>query len=163
MDGSRTPKIRPRDPRDPSRSVGDPPTIRRDPSQLSLPIRAFLSIREERGSGTDGGPRKLTKKFTANTCRQCQHITIAGQWVGLRVDLEPETLTDLDEYRAVAADVRTWDLYPDRTAEPRSVAHIAAPTSRGTRHARHTCGTTYGSQPLPPTRPTYVMPDEPAF
>lgn len=127
------------------------------PNHSALGPRGGLSI--ERPSARPAlGPR-----FSANTCRRCHHITVAGLWVGLRVDLEPETLTDLDEYRAIAADVRTWDLYPNRTAEPRSVAHIAAPTSRGTRHARHTCGTTYGSQPLPPPRPTYVMPDEPAF
>lgn len=104
-----------------------------------------------------------TNKFTANTCRQCQHITIAGLWVGLRVDLEPQVLTDLGEVAALADGVRTWNLYPDRSADPRTVAHITATSSRATRHARHTCGTTYGSQPLPPPRPTYVMPDEPAF
>lgn len=134
------------------------------PHETTPPPRPRL--RTGRGRGRVGDPAitpPITHRFFANTCRRCHHITVAGLWVGLRVDLEPETLTDLDEYRAIAADVRTWDLYPDRTAEPRSVAHIAAPTSRGTRHARHTCGTTYGSQPLPPPRPTYVMPDEPAF
>jgi len=97
-------------------------------------------------------PQRLTPKFTAHTCRKCSAITIAGTTYGLRVDLEPQALTDHTEYAALVAGVPTYDLWPDRTARRRHLEEISH-TERVPRHAHHTCGTTYGTfpRPTPPT------------
>jgi len=113
--------------------------------------------------GHPGPPPRPTQHFTANTCRKCRHITIAGLWVGLRIDLEPQVLTDLDEYHAIRDGIRTWNLYPDRTAKPRDVTAIRYRTVTD-RHARHTCGHTYGTQPATSHQAlSTAIPDEPQF
>jgi hypothetical protein len=100
-----------------------------------------------RGAG-GRGQVTLTKHFTAHTCRKCGAITITGTTYGLRVDLEPQVLTDHTEYAALLAGVPTYDLWPDRTARRRHLEEISHP-ERVPRHARHTCGTTYGILPRP--------------
>ncbi len=100
-----------------------------------------------RGAG-GRGQVTLTKHFTAYTCRKCGAITIAGTTYGLRVDLEPQVLTDVTEYAALLAGVPTYDLWPDRTARRRHLEEIQQP-ERVPRHAHHTCGTTYGTLPRP--------------
>jgi hypothetical protein len=104
-----------------------------------------------RGRRADPGttPAQPTNKFTAHTCRKCSAITIAGTTFGLRVDLEPQVLTDETEYAALLAGVPTYDLWPDRTARRRHLEEIAHP-ERVPRHAHHTCGTTNGTPPPPP-------------
>jgi len=97
-------------------------------------------------------PPGPTKHFTAHTCRKCSAITITGTTYGLRVDLEPQVLTDETEYAALLADTPTYDLWPDRTARRRHLEEISHP-ERVPRHAHHTCGTTYGTLPRP-TPPT---------
>jgi hypothetical protein len=103
-----------------------------------------------RGRRADPGttPAHPSSKFTANTCRSCGVITITGTTYGLRVDLEPLVLDDHTEYAALLAGVPTYDLYPDRIARRRHLEEISHP-ERVPRHARHTCGTTYGTQPRP--------------
>jgi hypothetical protein len=93
-------------------------------------------------------PQRLTTKFTASTCRKCGAITIAGLTYGLRVDLEPQVLDDETEYAALLDGVPTYDLWPDRIARRRHLENIRQP-DKAPRHARHTCGTTYGTQPRP--------------
>jgi hypothetical protein len=111
-----------------------------------------------RGRGGDLVPTpSLTKHFSASTCRKCSAITIAGTTYGLRVDLEPQALDDETEYAALLAGVPTYDLYPDRLARRRHLEEISHP-ERAPRHARHTCGTTYGTLPRP-TPPAISQPD----
>jgi len=93
-------------------------------------------------------PPNLTKHFTASTCRKCGGITIAGTTYGLRVDLEPTTLDDHTEYAALADNVPTYDLWPDRTARRRHLEEIKHP-ERVPRHAAHSCDRTYGTNPRP--------------
>lgn len=100
------------------------------------------------GGNRESRRHPITKHFTAHTCRKCSAITIAGTTFGLRVDLEPQVLTDETEYAALLAGVPTYDLWPDRTARRRHLEEIAHP-ERVPRHAHHTCGTTYGTLPRP--------------
>lgn len=102
-----------------------------------------------RGRGRVSDPAKnppITRRFTANTCPACGAITISGLVLGIRLDLEPLSLTDHDECRAIADQVATYNLHPDLVVRLRGVAEIRSP-SRHERHARHVCGTTYGTQP----------------
>lgn len=119
-----------------------------------------------RGRGRSSDPATTpprTNKFTASTCRQCGHIILAGQIHGLRLDLEPTTLNDQTEYQALADQVPTYDLWPDRTARRRHLEEIKWP-ERVPRHARHTCGTNYGTNPRPNPEPTpRPTTDEPPF
>lgn len=111
--------------------------------------------------GVSTGPRG--EKFAANTCPRCSSVTIAGLWVGLRVDLEPLVLDDLGEYQAIAAGIGTWNLWPDRAARPRGVSEIRAAT-RTDRHARHTCDRTFGTRPRTRARDVSApTPDDPPF
>jgi len=111
-----------------------------------------------RGRGENLVPTaSRTKHFTASTCRKCGAITITGTTYGLRVDLEPQVLSDETEYAALLAGVPTYDLWPDRTARRRHLEEIAHP-ERVPRHAHHTCGTTYGTLPRP-TPPTTSQAD----
>ena len=110
-----------------------------------------------RGRGGDLVPTpSLTKHFTANTCRKCGAITITGTIQGLQTDLEPQILNDHTEYAALLAGIPTYDLWPDRIARRRHLEHIRHP-DKTHRHAQHTCGTTYGTQP----RPTPLNPPPP--
>jgi hypothetical protein len=110
---------------------------------------AFLGVTVRRGLEVpEFQTKKLTKHFTAHACRKCGAITIAGTTYGLRVDLEPQVLNDQTEYAALIAGVPTYDLWPDRTARRRHLEEIQQP-ERVPRHARHTCGTTYGTLPRP--------------
>ena len=107
-----------------------------------------------RGRGQSSDPAVTpprTNKFTASTCRKCGAITITGTIHGLPHHLEPTTLDDHTEYAALAEHVPTYDLWPDRTARRRHLEEISHP-DRVPRHARHTCGTTYGThaRPTPP-------------
>lgn len=124
------------------------------------------SRKPEAGSNLPGAPaRKLSSTFTANTCPKCGAITIAGisEDTGCRLDLEPSPLTDLDEYRAIVDQVRTYNLGDDLAAMRRFVTEVRAPT-RVDRHALHTCGKTYGHGSSTRTRTrTPVQPDEPPF
>jgi hypothetical protein len=131
----------------------------------------FTYIQDVFGAGADRPTVEVprfhgkapTRHFTANTCRKCRRITIAGLWVGLRIDLEPQALTDLDEYHAIRDGIKTWNLYPDRTAEPRDAIAIRYRTITD-RHARHTCGQTYGTQtPTSHQALNATIPDEPQF
>ena len=108
-------------------------------------------------------PQRRTERFTASTCRQCGRIILAGQIHGLRLDLEPTTLNDLTEYQALSDGIPTYDLWPDRTARRRHLEEIKWP-ERVPRHARHTCGTTYGTdpRPQPPAQPV-ITDDTPPF
>jgi hypothetical protein len=92
--------------------------------------------------------QRLSRHFTASTCRNCSAITIAGTTYGLRINLEPQALDDHTEYAALLAGVPTYDLWPDRTARRRHLEEIQQP-ERVPRHAHHTCGTTYGTLPRP--------------
>lgn len=116
------------------------------------------------GSNLPGAPpRKPTHKFTAGTCHKCGHIILAGQIHGLLLDLEPTTLNDLTEYQAIRDGIPTYDLWPDRTARRRHLEEIKWP-ERVARHARHTCGTTYGTDPRPdPPAPPAPASDTPPF
>ena len=118
--------------------------IRDDPFRLPSPIRSS----PPKGGNAERGRRHDTPKFTANTCRKCSAITIAGTTHGLRIDLEPTILDDHTEYAALLAGVPTYDLWPDRIARRRWLENIRQP-DKAPRHARHTCGTTYGTQPRP--------------
>ena len=102
-------------------------------------------------------PPRLTKYFTSNTCRKCQAITIAGTTYGIRIDLEPQALDDHTEYAALADGIPTYDLWPDRQARRRHLEEIKH-HERVPRHARHTCGATYGQLPRP-TPPATHQPD----
>ena len=115
-----------------------------------------------RGAGGKGQVI-LSRHFTANTCRKCGAITITGTIHGLRLDLEPATLNDLTEYQAIRDGIPTYDLWPDRTARRRHLEEIKWP-ERVPRHARHTCGTTYGTdpRPQPPAQPV-ITDDTPPF
>ena len=117
-----------------------------------------------RGRGENLVPTaSRTKHFTASTCRKCGHIILAGQIHGLRLDLEPTTLNDLTEYQAIRDGIPTYDLWPDRTARRRHLEEIKWP-DRVPRHARHTCGTTYGADPRPdPPAPPAPTSDTPPF
>jgi hypothetical protein len=128
-------------------------------SHWALGPRGGLSKRGPR----PGQPIKLTQTFAANTCPACHHITIAGiTELGFTLHLEPLQLTDLDEARAIADDVETFNLFPDRRVRQRWLTHIRHPATVP-RHARHVCGTTYGTQapPAPAQRPH--LPDSPPF
>lgn len=120
-------------------------------------LEAFTYIQDVFDAGADSGtvevprfhgPTRRTQYFAASTCRKCGHIILAGQIHGLRLDLEPATLNDLTEYQALADGIPTYDLWPDRTARRRHLEEIKCP-ERVPRHARHTCGTTYGTNPRP--------------
>lgn len=102
-------------------------------------------------------------RYQADTCPTCGHTTIAGLWKGLRVDLEPTVLTDLDEAHAIRDGVQTYNLHDPGTVMPRFLIAITSPT-RHDRHAQHRCGTTYGTLPRtsPRTRTTPTT-DEPPF
>lgn len=138
-------------------------SVRPRPKQGSY--EGFSYIQDVSGAGADRPtvevPRfhgkALTKHFTAHTCRKCSAITIAGTTYGLRVDLEPQALDDETEYAALLAGVPTYDLYLDRLARRRHLEEISHP-ERVPRHARHTCGTTYGTLPRP-TPPAISQPD----
>jgi hypothetical protein len=136
----------------PHRAPACPPMVPAVPRQLSLVVPSSPPI----GGNGGTGPR-LTPHFTANTCPKCQAITIAGAPHGIRIDLEPTTLDDHTEYAALLADIPTYDLWPDNVARRRHLEEIAHP-QRVPRHARHTCGTTYGTQPRP-TPPASSQPD----
>ena len=127
----------------PQRAPLCPAVVPNVPRQLSLVVPSSPPI----GGNGGTGPHR-TQHFTASTCRKCSHIILAGQIHGLRLDLEPTTLNDLTEYQALADGIPTYDLWPDRTARRRHLEEIAAP-ERVPRHARHTCGTTYGTDPRP--------------
>ena len=127
----------------PHRAPACPPVVPAVPQQLSLVCPVSPPIGGNRGTG----PRP-TKHFTANTCPKCSAITITGTTYGLRIDLEPQVLDDHTEYAALLAGIPTYDLYPDRIARRRHLEEISHP-ERVPRHARHTCGTTYGTQPRP--------------
>lgn len=120
--------------------------IRGDPFHLASPIRRSPPI----GGNAERGRNRNPEKFTADTCRKCSAITIAGTIQGIRHDLEPNTLNDHTEYQAIADNVPTYDLWPDRIARRRWVEHIRYPDQTH-RHAQHTCGTTYGTTPRPTT------------
>ena len=109
-----------------------------------------------RGAG-GRGQVKPSKHFAANTCPKCGAITIAGLTYGLRVDLEPQVLDDETEYTALADNVPTYNLWPDRVARRRHLEEIQHP-ERVPRHARHTCGTTYGTRPRPSTAVSHRPP-----
>lgn len=133
--------------------------IRDDPPQLSLPIRRS----PPKGGITERGPAQRTQHFTANTCRKCHRIILAGTIHGLRLDLEPTTLDDHTEYQALADQVPTYDLWPDRTARRRHLEEISHP-ERVPRHARHTCGQQYGTDPRPDPPPALrPTTDDPPF
>ncbi len=122
---------------------------------------ALIPAPPVRRAGSRGQVR--TDHFTASTCSKCGAIIIAGTIHGLRLDLEPTTLNDHTEYQALADQVPTYDLWPDRTARRRHLEEIKYP-ERVPRHARHTCGTTYGTNPRPNPAPTSRPPtDEPPF
>lgn len=127
--------------------------IRDDPFHLPSPIRRSPPI----GGNAERGRNQPTKHFTANTCRKCQAITIAGTTYGIRIDLEPQALDDHTEYAALLDGIPTYDLWPDRQARRRHLEEIAH-LERVPRHARHTCGTTYGQLPRP-TPPATHQPD----
>lgn len=139
-----------------------------DPWSPWSPMVPTNGDRGPRVSPPKGGPQGSkptgpTKHFTANTCRKCGRITITGTLHGLRLDLEPTTLNDHTEYQALADQVPTYDLWPDRTARRRHLEEIKYP-ERVPRHARHTCGTTYGTNPRPHPEPTpRPTTDEPPF
>ena len=131
--------------------------IRPNPRQLPSPIRRSPPV----GGIADGGPAKPSNKFAASTCRKCGAITITGTTYGLLLHLEPDTLNDHTEYQALLNHVPTYNLLPDRTAQRRHLEHIRAP-SRHPRHAQHTCGTQYGTDPRPPAPASAVTnPDGP--
>ena len=130
----------------PQRAPLCPAVVPNVPRQLSLVVPSSPPI----GGNGGTGPHP-TQHFTASTCRKCGAITIAGTIHGLRLDLEPTTLNDHTEYQALADGIPTYDLWPDRTARRRHLEEIKWP-ERVPRHARHTCGTTYGThdRPTPP-------------
>ena len=134
------------------------------PHETTLPPRPGSIPGRSQGRRADHAKTApTTKTFTANTCPACGDITIAGRVLGIRLDLEPLTLTDHDEYRAIADQVATYNLHPDLVVRLRGVADIRGPTTVD-RHARHTCATTYGTTPR--TRPvtrTVIHSDEPPF
>jgi len=101
-------------------------------------------------------PQRRTDRFTANTCRKCGAIILTGTTYGLVLHLEPRTLTDETEYRALVDQVPTYNLLPDNTVDRRHLEHIKHP-ERYPRHAEHVCGKQYGTQP----RPTPPAPPEP--
>ena len=109
-------------------------------------------------------PPTLTEHFSPNTCPRCHHITVAGIWLGFRVDLEPTVLDDLGEYQALVDEVTTWNLWPDMIARPRTVASILHPNVTD-RHAEHSCAATYGTlHPTPRPHPTAApVSDAPPF
>ena len=111
-------------------------------------------VRRPKG-GHPGPTPRPTPHFSASTCSKCARIVLAGTIHGLRLDLEPTTLNDHTEYQALADGIPTYDLWPDRTARRRHLEEIKWP-ERVPRHARHTCGTTYGTnpRPKPPARPS---------
>ena len=116
------------------------------------------------GGNRETGRPHRTQHFTANTCRKCAAIVITGTTHGLHLDLEPTTLNDHTEYQALADGIPTYDLWPDRTARRRHLEEIKHP-ERVPRHARHTCGTTYGTDPRPDpsTQPSPTTSDSPPF
>ena len=123
------------------------------------------SRKQEAGSNLpEAGPQKApTRKFKAGTCPQCHHITIAGLTdFGFTLHLEPTTLTDLDEYNAIRDGVPTYNFWPDRTVRRRTVSEIRA-HEVVPRHARHTCGTTYGTHTSAPARTRAALSDTPPF
>ena len=134
--------------------------IRSDPLQLSIPIRRSPPV----GGIAERGPDQPTQRFTASTCRKCHAITITGTIHGLHLDLEPTTLNDHTEYQALRDGTPTYDLWPDRKARRRHLEEIQAP-ERVPRHARHTCGTTYGTDPRPepPAQPSSTTSNTPPF
>ena len=141
----------------PPRAPACPPVVPAVPRQLSLVCPGSPPI----GGNGGTGPRR-TPHFTASTCRQCGAIILAGTIHGIRVDLEPQTLDDHDEYQAIADGVPTYDLWPDRVARRRHLEEIKHP-ERVPRHARHTCATQYGKHPRPaPPAPLHVDPSGPA-
>ena len=120
-----------------------------------------------RGRGRRADPASTpphTTKFTASTCPKCHHITIAGITnFGFTLHLETLQLTDLDEAQAIADLVPTYNLYPDRLVRLRWLTHIRHPTT-APRHARHVCGTTYGTRTPPaPARTRAALSDTPPF
>lgn len=100
------------------------------------------------GGNRESRRPRITPHFAPNTCRKCQAITITGTIHGIRIDLEPQVLDDLTEYQALRDGIPTFNLWPDRIARQRHLEEIKRP-ERVPRHARHTCGTTYGTNPRP--------------
>ena len=132
------------------------PTIGDTQSKTGFPHESDSSTRPRpkpgRGRVRSGNlVQHSSQHFTASTCRKCGAITITGTIHGLPHHLEPTTLNDHTEYAALAEHVPTYDLWPDRTARRRHLEEIRHP-DRVPRHARHTCGTTYGThaRPTPP-------------
>ena len=111
-----------------------------------------------RGRVRSGNPvQNPSNLFTASTCSKCAAIVLAGQILGLRLNLEPTMLNDHTEYQALADGIPTYDLWPDRIARRRHLEQIKWP-DRVPRHAQHTCGTQYGTDPRP-NPPTTPRPD----
>jgi hypothetical protein len=129
--------------------------IRRDPSKLPSPIRSS----PPKGGNAERGRHQPTHKFTANTCRKCGAITIAGLTYGLRIDLEPQVLDDHTEYAALLDGVPTYDLWPDLIARRRHLENIRQP-DKAHRHARHTCDRTYGTRARPAPAVSHRPPAE---
>lgn len=132
--------------------------IHDDPRKLPSPIRSSPPV----GGNADHGRRNRPDTFTANTCRKCGAITLTGSTYGLPLHLEPRTLDDNTEYLALADGTRTYNLLPDNTAQRRHLEHIKHP-ERHPRHAEHTCGKQYGTQPrpAPPASPVNSGDDPP--
>lgn len=104
-------------------------------------------------------PRQRTTYFAASTCRKCGHIILAGTTYGLRLDLEPRQLDDQTEVDALADNVPTYNLLPDRTAQRRHLEEIRGP-AKHPRHAKHTCGRQYGHHSPPPAPATPSTTDD---
>ena len=122
---------------------------------------ALIPAPPVRRAGSRG--QVLRSQFAAATCPECHHITIAGITdFGFPLHLEPTTLTDLDEYNAVRDGVPTYNFWPDRTVRRRTVSEIRA-HEVVPRHARHTCGTAYGTHTPAPARTRAALSDTPPF
>lgn len=143
----------------PQRAPACPAVVPSVPLQLSLVCPSSPPIRGNGGTG----PRPQ-QHFTASTCRKCHHIILTGTIHGLPLNLEPTTLNDHTEYQALRDGTPTYDLWPDRKARRRHLEEIQAP-ERVPRHARHTCGTTYGTDPRPepPAQPSSTTSNTPPF
>ena len=137
-----------------------PRMIPTDSRKLSSPFPVPPPI----GGNRESGRRLLTEHFRPNTCPRCHRITVAGIWLGFRVDLEPTVLDDLGEYQALVDEVTTWNLWPDMIARPRTVASILHPNVTD-RHAEHSCAATYGTlHPTPRPHPIAApVSDAPPF
>ena len=142
----------------PQRAPACPTVVPDVPQQLPLLVPLSPPI------GGTRGPRRgtSTEHLTANTCPKCKSAILAGTSYGMCLNLEPRTLDDHTEYLALADNVRTYNLLPDRTAQRRHVEHIKRP-STNPRHAEHTCGRQYGHLPAPAPPAQPVDHDDPPF